>query len=234
MQSVKRVEEPQYIDTFDQAQLVVLPEKRVMSKSQKVVVHDLKPKEEYTGKLQTIQSIPNENGTSAMNSLEQKPPTNGSTLNAALSTKQLDEQREMARKMETQISGLNKAICDLRDDHKSQLDNMKDFYTEQIQALKKEYAQEFVQKPKEQADELLSQLMNSDQFKETVGRLNTAVTQKETLEDKLLRIKQKIQVAKSIKEDRENQMKEFSTGPQTKPVVSEQPSFNLSNSVSVP
>lgn len=51
-----------------------------------------------------------------------------------------------------------------------------------------------------EASELIAHLMNQDNFKDTVQQLNKAVGQKQNLEQKLMRIKEKIKQAKKIKE----------------------------------
>jgi len=57
--------------------------------------------ERHPSKLATIVSVPNENGTSALNSIDNGTKNqHNSTLGGNLSSKQLEEQREIAKNME--------------------------------------------------------------------------------------------------------------------------------------
>ena len=105
---------------------------------------------DHPGKLATIQSIPNENGTSVLNSLENGTKHHhGSTLGGNLSSKQLEEQRDIAKNMEAQLTNLNQAINQLRDDHAGQIEQMKSFYNDQIDQIRKEYGAQKQQNPME-------------------------------------------------------------------------------------
>ena len=113
---------------------------------------------------------------------------------------------------------MNAAIQELRYDHQAQMEQMKQFYDNQIEQIKnqkdvkKEDGQaEDVKKSEpdlrnenpdqQQVQEAIEKLMDQNKFKETLNELNTAVGQKESLEKKLTRIKEKIKKAKQIRQE---------------------------------
>lgn len=85
---------------------------------------------------------------------------------------------------------------------------MKQFYDEQIEQIKNQKGEQNadVKKPEpdhenenqdqQQVQDAIEKLMDQNKFKETLQELNTAVGQKESLEKKLARIKDKIKKAK--------------------------------------
>jgi len=51
--------------------------------------------------------------------------------------------------MEAQLTNLNQAINQLRDDHAGQIEQMKSFYNDQIDQIRKEYGAQKQQNPME-------------------------------------------------------------------------------------
>lgn len=108
---------------------------------------------------------------------------------------------------------MNAAIQELRNDHQAQMEQMKQFYDQQIEQIRsqKEGQADDVKKSEpdlqnenpdqQQVQEAIEKLMDQNKFKETLNELNTAVGQKESLEKKLTRIKEKIKKAKQIRQE---------------------------------
>lgn len=160
-------------------------------------------KSENPTKLQTIQSVPHEHENSTGDTLDNKA-TQQQTLTVFSSKQPIED--NAAKFMEFQIQQLNQAISEMRTAHGQQINELKHFYDHQIKQIRDEQHQRSgLQQTlrsgssSTQTQEILQKLMNQDKFQETINQLSHAVGQKESLEQKLTRIKEKIQKAKEIK-----------------------------------
>jgi Tfp pilus assembly protein FimV len=115
---------------------------------------------------------------------------------------------------------MNGAIVNLAEEHRAQMEEMKQQCEQQIQQVRAECAAGASREASFAASlqanyihgvqaaapiqyvsqEALARLMDQGKFHETIQQLTEAVGQKESLEQKLLRIKEKIQKAKEIKQ----------------------------------